>query len=301
MQRSTLWFCAMTVLALSSPAFGKEYRPPKEVKVLPVFFVPKGESSPTARQLTNLQKHTIWTQTRYKQLLKGRDTFALAERKPQVYLAEHDVAYYRAQSEGAAPQIVDELLRHYKYNRYNCPLIFVAIVMNPHEDYPGGGARPFNGGINTGGGIVEMSSYGLDRAPNFQSTLQHELGHAFGLPHVDVYGYDMGANPSLMSYNPAHHTEGFQPSKTPGILIAEDFRALALNRRVFPRLRFDPKKDVPQGYAMQPIVTLGPMNIPGHPLIRSATPPDAYSTRHFITTLQTSAAPSGKSVANPGA
>ena len=77
----------------------------------------------------------------------------------------------------------------------------------------------------------------------------------------------MNANPSLMSYNPAHHTQGFKPSKTPGILIAEDIRALALNRRVFPRLRCDPKKDVPQGYTMQGIVELGPMEIPGHPLI----------------------------------
>ncbi len=318
MQRSKLWFSAMTVLVLSSAGFAADYRPPKEVKVLPVFFVVKGESSPTEQQAATLQKHLAWAQTRYKQMLKGRDTFALAASKPQVYHAEHDAAYYRAQSEGAAPQMVDELLRHYKYNRYNCPLIFVAIVMNSRDDYPCGGARPFNGGINTGGGIVEMLSYGLDRAPSFQSTLQHELGHAFGLPHVDVYGYDMGTNLSLMSYNPAHHTHGFEPSKTPGILIAEDVHALALNRRVFPRLRFDAKTDVPQGYTMRKIVTLGPMEIPGHPLIPSATPSDAHFTRHFITTLQTSAgdcpdfrvsengtvpfsAASAESIAKPGA
>jgi hypothetical protein len=301
MRRSHLCFCAMTIIALSSAGFGADYPPPKEVKVLPVFFVPKGESPPTKQQAANLQKHVTWAQTRYKQILKGRDTFALAERKPQVYRAEHNLAYYRAQSEGAAPQIVDELLRHYKYNRYNCPLIFLAIVMNPHDDYPGGGARPFNGGINTGGGIVEMSSYGLGNAPNFQSTLQHELGHAFGLPHVDVYGYDMENNPSLMAYNPKHLTDGFKPSKTPGILIAEDIRALALNRRVFPRLRFDPKSDVPQGYKVQRIITLGPMNIPGHPIIRSATPPDAHFTRHFTTTLQTSPTGPGNSAARHGA
>jgi len=268
---------------------------------LPLFFVAKGEAPPTERQIANLQKHITWAQTRYKEMLKGRDTFTLVEGKPQVYRAEHDAAYYRAQPEGAAPQMVDELLRRCKYNRYNCPLVFVAVVMNSRDDYPPGGARPFNGGINTGGGIVEMSSYGLDRAPNFQSTLQHELGHAFGLPHVDVYGYDMDANPSIMSYNPTHHTHGFKPSATPGVLIAEDIRGLALNRRVFPRLRFDPAKDVPQGYTMQKIVVLGPMEIPGHPLIPPAAPSVSYSTRHFITTLQTSAEPSGGSVAKPGA
>ncbi len=94
--------------------------------------------------------------------------------------------------------------------------------MNPNDGWPAGGGRPFNGGFNTGGGIVIMSSNGLDRAPNFQSTLQHELGHAFGLPHVDVYGYDMQTNMSMMSYNPSHHTNGFEPSATPGRFIPED-------------------------------------------------------------------------------
>ena len=115
-----------------------------------------------------------------------------------------------------------------------------------------------------------------------------------------VYGYDMGTNPSVMSYNPKHHTDGFKPSRTPGILIAEDIRALALNRRVFSRLRFDAKKDVPAGYTMQKIVTLGPMTIPGQPIIRAAVPPDAYFTRHLTTTLQTSTA-SPPAVASPGA
>ena len=38
--------------------------------------------------------------------------------------------------------------------------------------------------------------------------------------------------------------------QTPGKLIAEDLRALALNQRVFSGLRFDPTKDVPLGYSM---------------------------------------------------
>jgi hypothetical protein len=280
MQRFALLFCVTASLILPSPAFGEDYRPPKEVKVLPLFFVAKGESPPGERQIADLQKHMTWAQTRYKEMLKERDTFKLVEGKPQFYLAKHDTAYYRAQDQGAAPQMVDELLRHYKYNRYNCPLIFMAVYMSPRDGFPGGGARPFNGGVNTGGGIVELSSYGLDKAPNFQSTLQHELGHAFGLPHVDVYGYDMETNPSLMAYNPGHLTDGFKPAKTPGILIAEDIRTLALNRRVFPRLRFDPAKDVPKGYAMQGIVTLGPMEIPGHPLRESAPPSAASAAAH---------------------
>jgi hypothetical protein len=139
-------------------------------------------------------------------------------------------------------------------------------MMNPKDDFPNGGGRPLNGGYNTGGGIVVLSSSALDRSPNLQSTLQHEIGHAFGLPHVDVYGYDMKSSDSIMSYNPRHHTNGFLSSPTPGKLIPEDLRGLAFNQRAFPKLRFDPEKDVPQGYAFdERIVPLGKMKIPGQP------------------------------------
>jgi hypothetical protein len=76
----------------------------------------------------------------------------------------------------------------------------------------------------------------------------------------------MKSNDSIMSYNPRHHTNRFTPSRTPGKLIPEDLRGLALNTRAFPKLWFDPEKDVPRGYAIaERIVTLGPMKIPGQP------------------------------------
>jgi len=96
--------------------------------------------------------------------------------------------------------------------------------------------------------------------------LRHELGHSFGLPHVDVYGYDMKSNDSTMPYNPKHHTNGFEPSGTPGKLIPEDLRGLALDQRAFPTLRFDPEKDVPRGYTISaPVMILGPQKIPEQP------------------------------------
>jgi hypothetical protein len=138
--------------------------------------------------------------------------------------------------------------------------------MNSHEDFPIGGGRSLNGGFNTGGGIVVMSSRNLDKAPYFQSTLEHEIGHSFGLPHVDVYGYDMEKNDSLMSYNMDHRTNGFNPAKSLAILIPEDIRGLALNKRVFGKLLFDPARDIPSGYSISPwMSTLGPMIIPGQP------------------------------------
>ena len=121
-----------------------------------------------------------------------------------------------------------ELMQELKTNRHTCPYVFCTVVMNPKSRFPVGGGRPINGGINTGGGILVISSYALDRIPNFQSTLQHELGHAFGLPHVDVYRYNMKTNPSIMSYNPIHKTNGFRPARRPGKLIPEDIRALTL-------------------------------------------------------------------------
>ena len=106
-------------------------------------------------------------------------------------------------------------------------------MMNPKDDIPTPGGRPLNGGFNTGGGIIILSSFTLDRSPYIQSTLQHELGHAFGLPHVDVYGYDMKTNASIMSYDPRHHTKGFTESRKPGKLIPEDRHGYAQCAGIF--------------------------------------------------------------------
>jgi hypothetical protein len=189
-------------------------------------------------------------------------TFAIAPKGPATYQAEHDLKSYRQQPEGAAPQLVAELLRHFQVSRTGCRSVYLIVLMNPHDDFPNGGGRPINGGYGTGGGVITLSSYALDRIPNFQSTVQHELGHSFGLPHVDAYGYSMSKSPSIMSYNLAHHTNGFQPSKTPGSLIPEDRRGFAMNQRAFPGLAFDPKRDVPKGYQIHGVVSLGPMNLP---------------------------------------
>jgi hypothetical protein len=259
-------------LSPSAEAGGDEYRPPARVKVQPVFFVAKGERAPSDRQVDELLRHLQWTQARYKELLQGRDTFTLADGRPQVYLGDRESAFYRQSPGGGASEFVCELLRRDKCNRYNCPSIYVIVFMNSHDNFPAGGGRPINGGFNTGGGIVILSSFGLDLGDAFQSTLQHELGHAFGLPHVDVYAYDMLTNPSLMSYNPGHHTQGFQPSATPGVFIPEDVRALALNRRAFPNLRYDWRSDCPADYSIvRQIIGLGPMELAGQPMIAVTT------------------------------
>ena len=266
--KGSIFLGLVVVVTLSAddpgaPALSIE--PPEQVEVLPVFVVPRGEAPPTLEQTRRLVEHLKLCQRRYEAMLGRRDTFRLAEGPMRVHRSGSTLAELRRLPEDAAPELVGALLTEFKLNRFNCPYVFLAVVMNPGSDWPAGGGRPLNGGFNTGGGIVVLSSHGLDRSPNFQSTLQHELGHGFGLPHVEVYGYDMKTNPSVMSYNPAHHTQEFRPSRTPGRLIAEDIRGLALNRRAFPKLTFDPARDIARGSRLAKLVWLGPMTIPGHP------------------------------------
>ena len=235
------------------------------VTVQPVFFVPTGETEPTPEQQQALLRHLQWAQQRYLELLAGQDTFQLTSDQAWVYRAKNPLSFYRSAPESGAPQYLSELLDDSQTNRLDAASIYLVVVMSPFDDFPPGGGRPINGGYNTGGGIVILSSYALNTFPNFQSTLQHELGHSFGLPHVDTYGYSMDSNPSIMSYNLAHHTNGFSASATPGIWIPEDLRGLALNHQVFPRLTFKPERDVPKSYRLKGIVCLGPMDIPGQP------------------------------------
>jgi hypothetical protein len=239
--------------------------PPRAISVLPVFFVPTGQPSPSPDQSKRIMRHLKWSQTRYRELLGQKTTFAIAEQKPRVYRSQRPLEFYRPQ-EKSAPQVVSELLADLNDNRFNCPFILLVVMMNPKDDFPTPGGRPLNGGYNTGGGIIVASSFTLDHSPYFQSTLQHELGHAFGLQHVDVYGYDMKTNASMMSYDPRHHTKGFTESRRPGKFIPEDRRGLALNTRAFPTFHFDPEKDIPRGYSIaKRIVTFAPMKIPGQP------------------------------------
>ncbi len=260
--KSLLW---VLLLTSAGPVSAAEYSLPERVSVMPVAFVPKGEPSPTDEQRQLFIEHIQWSQKRYEELLSG-DTFHIAKLGVEVVEGQRPLDYYRNARERGAPDLVAELLEHFQVSRFKCPYVFCIMFMNSKDRFPEGGGRTINGGMNTGGGMLHISSGELTQNEHYQCTLQHELGHAFGLPHVDVYGYDMQKNDSLMSYNPKHHNKGKQPSATPGMLIPEDRRALALNDRVFPKTTFDPLKHVPAGYTIaKRIIPLGPMELPGHP------------------------------------
>ena len=269
-------FAVVLAASCSSPGSGGREDPeglaiaeapvagPERVRVKTVFLVPSDVRRPGPMQVARLGEHMEWARRRYRELLGGQDGFEVAADSPLVLASEHDRAFYLGTADGGAEAAVLELFAHDGVDRDSCPFVYVVLFADTGS-WPGGGGRPINGGINTGGGIVILAADALLDAPNFQSTLQHELGHAFGLPHVDVYGYDMGSNPSLMSYNPGHHTNGLAPSATPGELIGEDRRALALATRIFPDYHLDPDREPTPADALAPMVFLGPMALTGQP------------------------------------
>ena len=244
--------------------------PPARVTVLPVFAVPAGGREPTSAERDLLVTHLRLVQARYAVLLDHRDSFPL-EPAPLMHRSAHTLASLRAAPESGVPPLVAELLAAQGVSRFSARHVYVIVVMNDADDFPIGGGRPLNGGLGTGAGVVVLSSFALTRSPNVQSTLQHELGHGFGLVHSDNYGEDMATGRSLMSYNPAHHTNGLEPSATPGVLLPVELAALALNRRVFPALSGETTVVLPAAVPGHPdLAWLPAMTIPGQPAVALA-------------------------------
>lgn len=268
-KRFALMATAMIFVATSGFTFAgvEDFVPPDRIRMLPVVLVTSDQKPPTSTQKRVWMRHLQLAQQFYKNRLSQSGTFELAKNAPDVIKLKRPLSFYRSLDKGeSALHWAAELLDHYKVSRFQCPYTFCCLVMNPRDRWPVGGGRTLNGGINRGGGLMVMSSFAFDRMPNGQSTLRHEIAHTCGLPHVDVYGYDMAKSHSVMAYNTRHRTTGFRDSATPPELIPEDLRAISLASRVFPKFQFLAKRDLPSKYEMFPrVVTLGPMKIPGHP------------------------------------
>jgi hypothetical protein len=261
-------FAALLLLVLFQfPAIAQEsLKPPVALEVLPVFFVPRGETQPSAKEQKVVLDHLKWTNDIYRKFLQGRTGFRISRRAPLIIDGEKRLKSYRQLPEMAAPEILGEILNHIEHDRFSTPYIFLVVVTNREDEFPVGGGRPINGGLNEGGGLVVLSQYAFNSVPHIQSTLQHEIGHGLGLMHVNAYRYDITNNESIMSYDPRHHTREFTDSPTPGTLIPEDLRALAINDRGIENLTFSAAKDVPVKYSLCPYVpSLPAMRIAGHP------------------------------------
>jgi hypothetical protein len=277
--------CAWMVVTFSAQTgtAGEAQQPPVTTEVLPVFFVPRGETPPSAKEKKLVQDHLLWTQNVFRKLLNGKTTFRISRRAPLIIDGEKKLEIYRPLAEGGVPEMLGEVLTHLKQDRFSTPYVFLIVVANRTDDFPHGGGRPINGGHNEGGGVMCFSQFAFNNHPYIQSTLQHEVGHSHGLTHVDAYQYDINSNESLMSYDPKHHTNGIQDSQTPGKLIPEDVRALAINDRGVENLTFSEADDVPANYKLYPFVAALPaMRIAGQPdyAVRlSSRCPNEYSSK----------------------
>jgi hypothetical protein len=226
---------APATMADLSPKLGRG-----TIAVLPVFFIPRDGALPDrdgAEQ--RLRAHLDLARAHYQSLLGT--TFSIVDAPIALYSSPNPDSYFTDvvadSAEDRAHRMLRELLHWRGQDRYTADVVFVAIYVSTGAPI-GGGGRTINGAPGSGGGYLEMDLASLltDAPYRFQSTLVHELGHAFGLTHVSCHGHDQSTNPSLMSYNQAHWSRGLEQSATPGDLLAEDRYALALNQRVFPNL-----------------------------------------------------------------
>ncbi len=180
----------------------------------------------------------------------------------------------------AQAQWVEQIFDTLGCKRLSCPFVLaIAVAGNPFD--PVHGAK-WNYGFNNGGGAAYFNYSTVlnswdpdpDREHNFLSTLVHELGHAFGLPHSgdycnvvsdcdDYLRFDMDLGASIMSYNLGNRIYGCPRASRasasrcelpdlatiealPGVLEREDMRVLAANRLAFPAFDYQPALDHPQ-------------------------------------------------------
>ncbi|RYG21672.1 hypothetical protein EON82_18435 [bacterium] len=230
------------------------------ISVLPVFYVPAGERPPSDEAKDLLLRHLAVAQTRYLEFMGGRDTFRYVPSALTFY-SQSTSLWLATQPGDEKAAVLGEIMAAQRVSRSNAPYVYLVVATG--GSFPSSvSARPINGGHNNGGGIALMNAGGLER-DDFQSALQRELGHAFGLLSVDQYGYSTSASPSFMSNNPRHRWNGLAPSPVPAIAIPEDLRGLSMNRLAFPNFSYR-LYDLPSGYIIRrercpyPPMELGP-------------------------------------------
>ena len=245
------------------------------LQVKPVVFYPKGVAV-DPKWVKVWRSHLQAARQKYLALLHERDTFDLADElliaHGQSTIARYMTHHYRTGGPDSPTGVVTvktfgyepilaELLSNPalnpggKFHRYNFPYCLAVLLVDPNNRWHAGGGRNFNGGLNEGAGFFIIPTRHL-ALKQLQSTVIHELGHAFGLVHVqDRAGdlsqtsplyqcyYDVNTSPSIMSYNLKNHSNALTASQIPGCLLGDELDALSKNRRVFPNLFFNGQTD----------------------------------------------------------
>jgi hypothetical protein len=215
--------------------------------VTPVFYVPADVAFDAQAEVLGsnlIAAHLALAQQRYQRLL-AVDTFLYAIEQPITFHSPMTTSDLEVSRPDTAHAMARELLTWRRETRMSSRHVFVTLMVRAPERPCGGqvrcmgGGRTFNGPPGTGGGFIQLEAATLFAGKNFHSTLVHELGHAFGLPHADCHGESMREGRSIMSYNRRHWSKGLSESGE-GVLTAEDQVTLARNPLAFPRLAADP-------------------------------------------------------------
>lgn len=250
----------------------------ERIRVFPSLFFPqdaelsKGRIDSAYRKLSDSLVHV---QAHFRHLLIS-DTFLIEENPDKVFRSAHPHRFFTGPSNAkpdSAHLMLGELLRHYGETRESTRRVYVLVYLRPQDIECSwidkdrkcfGGGRTLDSLPEPGGGIVQMEFSSLigNKPYRFLSTVTHEIGHAFGLTHVDCFNYDMHRNDSIMSYNDAHLSAELGKGKFYGNLNPEEYALLSLNRRAFPRFRYDPALHNPTGRPMSGLMrcVLGPMD-----------------------------------------
>ncbi|MTB52096.1 M66 family metalloprotease [Lewinella sp. W8] len=249
--------------------------PETRVRVWPVVLYTKG-TSPNRFWSGEWMAYHLAAREKFREMLKHRDTFELVEDVLPLNGRFTGSEYFNycymtgasrrvpACSRGAetilAEVLADEAANPGRqYSRWNVPYVFSVLIVDDAQMYGfKAGARSINGTWNRGGGIGIFAAHILSADQDFASTLVHELGHAFGLPHTEdrakAFGrlippqvrdcyYDQDCSRSIMSYDLSNRSNSKDPAQIPGSLLGDDREDLAKNKLVFPDFTFFPDQD----------------------------------------------------------